>query len=107
MFFDPELWILSKNNIVTYDINTSFSHEFLDSQVDIYPNPTNNILSISSLKPITKVIVYDALGKQIKQLVIGEGDIKLDVNTTNFPKGIYFIEIQVEKEIIRKKVSKI
>ncbi|MCB0380107.1 MAG: T9SS type A sorting domain-containing protein [Flavobacteriales bacterium] len=107
VFFDPELWILSKNNIVTYDINTSFSHEFLDSQVDIYPNPTNNILSISSLKPITKVIVYDALGKQIKQLVIGEGDIKLDVNTTNFPKGIYFIEIQVEKEIIRKKVSKI
>lgn len=107
VFFDPDLWILSKNNIVTYDISTSFTDEFFDSQVKVYPNPTNDILSISSLKPITKIIVYDALGKQIKLFEIGEGDLILNVNTANFPKGIYIIEIEIEKEIIRKKVIKI
>lgn len=107
VFFDPDLWILSKNNTVEYDSITSIQNYFADIQTTVYPNPIQNLLSISSTKTITKVYIYNAFGIQIQQLEINEKCMKLDVNTSNFPKGIYIIEIEMEKEIIRKKVSKI
>ena len=58
--------------------------------VAVFPNPTENILTIQSKKnPIEKAIIYSITGKPVKEIVAVEN--KIDLSTLT--EGVYFIEI--------------
>lgn len=66
VFYDPEKWILSKNNIVILGI----ANHDLNSGVSIYPNPAKDILNVFfSQQPQEeqKYSIIDASGKSVKQ----------------------------------------
>ena len=56
---------------------------------DIYPNPTNDILTINAEFPIDKVEVVDIHGKTL----LTEREGKKSINTSKLEPGVYIIRI--------------
>ena len=72
-------------------------------EIKIFPNPTINSVTISGLKSDGKILIYDILGKQVKNLTVK--------NKTTFslglPSGIYLVKIFVDdKSTIKKLIIK-
>lgn len=86
--------------------DTTLSIEVVDQidAVEFYPNPTKGIFNIKGISgEDTKVIIFDVTGK-----VIYENDNLLDnsINISTYPKGMYFVEIQMHQQSILKKLIK-
>jgi len=66
-----------------------------------YPNPFNPVTTISyslPLKSQVELVVYNALGEKVKQLVNVEkeaGSYSIVLNAAGLPSGIYFYRLQV------------
>jgi hypothetical protein len=77
------------------------------------PNPFSNELIITYKLPesaYTKIDIYNSAGEKIKELLsklLYEGKHEQTWNATYLPPGIYFIRLQVGKEILTKKMIKI
>lgn len=59
--------------------------------LNYYPNPIENLLSISNQSKIEKVEVFDFLGQNIFSKKID--DTKIEINFSNYNSGIYFMKI--------------
>ncbi len=58
--------------------------------INIYPNPTKDVVYITSDKPIKSVEVYDVLGKLLKT------DYSDKINVSQLPNGYYLLKIKTE-----------
>lgn len=67
-------------------------NEFDTAEFKVYPNPTSTSWTISGNSPITKVTVYDILGKRISTLTSNENEVT--VSTINMISGMYFAKIE-------------
>lgn len=72
--------------------------------ISMYPNPTNNYLNISSDNIISKVSIYNILGKQVKNIQINEKSKNIDVS--NLSKGVYMIKYTVDNTVGSSKFMK-
>jgi len=63
-----------------------------DSKPIIYPNPSENQLFIKNHK-MSEILIWDVVGKEILKITPKQPDI-LEINITNWNKGIYFIKIE-------------
>ena len=73
-----------------------------ESLVSIYPNPTNTIVNINA-NEINSVIIYNTLG----QVVFTENKFnanELQVNISQWSKGIYSIQVNTKGQLINKKL---
>jgi CubicO group peptidase (beta-lactamase class C family) len=97
--FDKELW--SKiSQLSTCEVVTDLRSETLQS-FQLFPNPTEHILSIHSNFPIREINIRNLQGKELLKTSIN----KIDIST--LPKGIYLVETQFENGIlVRRKVIK-
>ncbi len=75
----------------------------------IFPNPTNNIITIQGyLDAKTNISLHNNLGKLVMKTAIDfQGVISKQFDLTYLPTGVYFIRIQNTKEKIIKKVVKL
>ncbi|MFZ4399710.1 MAG: T9SS type A sorting domain-containing protein [Bacteroidales bacterium] len=90
---------ISKHIIIT-DIEEHTSND----EVRIYPNPAKNILNID-ISTASDIFVYDANGKLIALSESKNGKTSgLDVS--HFSKGLYFIKIQTNANIVYRKFIK-
>lgn len=76
----------------------------IQEKVSIYPNPANSYIIINSqLKNREMTIkIYNSLGQLMKSQISKSANSVLFVN--EFPKGTYFISINIDNKIITKKV---
>ena len=97
--FDPKHDLISRNNNVTL----SSSSELVESQLEVYPNPTSDILLVN--KPdsleIKEVKIFNTLG----QLVFQQSDLPF-ISLENVVSGMYFIQIHTNHGTVFKKVLK-
>jgi hypothetical protein len=66
------------------------------ASVKIYPNPNTGLFFIETSESI-KVLVYDALGKQIFETSVEIGKQSIDLG--NFDNGLYFIKTKASENI--------
>jgi hypothetical protein len=73
-------------------------------EVNVYPNPTNGIINIvlSNVRNNAYLQVYNVSGRLLKTRILVAKQTTLDLS--NYPKGVYFIRIQQDDEIITKKI---
>ena len=72
------------------------------TNISIYPNPVKDKLLIQGLSNISKVYIYNVLGKLVLSK-INSSEIYLD----NLESGIYIIKIRVDnRDVIRKFIKK-
>ena len=82
------------NNLINYETN-----------INVYPQPTNNTLNIQSDNNIKEISIYDCLGKEISyyQKFNKSSRVKLDVS--NLVSGTYFIKIQTKDDTAVKQIQ--
>jgi len=72
--------------------------------ISIYPNPTKNIINISSaVIKNSEVAIYNMLGEMIYQ---NNSTTKntITVDMTNQPNGVYFVKVKSDNKVITSKV---
>ena len=74
----------------------------MSNDILIYPNPTNNILNISSSEIIQKVEVLDIVGRKVISKSLNSFNYQLDVSNLN--SNVYFINYTIKGVITAKKV---
>ncbi|MDB4088087.1 T9SS type A sorting domain-containing protein [Flavobacteriales bacterium] len=94
----PNTRIYKFTKSVAASLNELNSHDF-----DLYPNPSNQFVSITSDKQsIVSIIISDISGKQVKSIFQDFNSIDLsEINS-----GIYFAQIKTENGSITKKFVK-
>lgn len=65
--------------------------DFENSTISFYPNPTNDIINVSSSETIERITVYNLLGQEVFSKEINSNDFKLDIN--NQASGTYIAKI--------------
>jgi len=87
------------------NVSTSLHNAYLEKQIQLYPNPANELFFISSSKNIfiEQVKIYSTT-QLIKAVETKTNDV-IEILTMDLPNGIYFIELQTEKGVATKKVS--
>lgn len=96
----------ARNVFTPFNLSSSAADSHLSHSVEIYPNPSMDILNISidqSLALEYNVFVTDIMGRQVTQ----------NTKNTNFidvsplQSGIYILNIQTDKGLVTKKFNKI
>jgi murein DD-endopeptidase MepM/ murein hydrolase activator NlpD len=85
---------------VTHSFNIgslSIEDESLAS-TSIFPNPSNDIVNISSTSKIKYVKVFDVLGKRVLGQEDSSGNGIKQLNLSNLSKGVYFIKLEGEQK---------
>ncbi|WP_310993445.1 leucine-rich repeat domain-containing protein [Aequorivita marina] len=91
-----------KDSTATYTGDCTLGTEdFQDVQFTLYPNPTQNILSIDSPEPFNSVRIYSITGSLIKETSNSQVDV------SSLASGIYFVKVYKQGRNSTKKVVKI
>ena len=78
----------------------------IGSQVEIYPNPVNDILYIEAETEIEEVVVYDVYGR-VQNLRNSETQkLRNSIDISNLKSGIYFVKINTNEGNIVKRIIK-
>ena len=73
-------------------MNVLGTSEFEMSEVSVYPNPTSDVWSISTInEDITSIAVYDILGKNV--LTVSPNSKEAVVDGTELNSGLYFAQV--------------
>ena len=87
-----------KSTGLTLDVIENKMH----NSISLYPNPANNFMTINAQNPITLVKLYSVEGKLLRNYTVNEST--LTIQTNELSEGLYFIEIEINKQTIKKSV---
>src|SRR5690554_2799973 len=78
---------------------SSSANDFEKKMFNIYPNPTTDVLNItsSSSENITQAKVYDLTGKLLLHLTFDNHQAQQQIDVSQLVKGLYMIEISTNK----------
>jgi hypothetical protein len=91
-------------HISTADINEGIS---VSRQVSVYPNPAAQILNIKVEevnRTVTGISLYNVEGKEAMSVTGAKGKELYLLNTSDIPKGLYYLHIKSDKGKIVEKV---
>ncbi len=84
---------------------TTSIHAIKAADVVIYPNPAKELLTVGlNDAQQNKITVYDVVGKLVFQAETTT--TQLNIDTKDFPQGVYLLQIQNETGIATKKIIK-
>lgn len=91
-------------------LSTNFNDYNSDDFIQVYPNPTKNILNIklSEIEKVTSIELYDNFGKKIFFVIEKNNQLNnyISSDLTFLNSGIYLLKISTTKEIKYKKIIK-
>lgn len=74
-----------------------------DTELSIYPNPSNGVFTIELSKDTkTSIEVYDVLGKMVKSYE--QNGLKSTLDLSGYPKGIYMVKMISDGKLSSKKI---
>lgn len=78
---------------------SSSANDFEKKMFNIYPNPTTDVLNITSTSTdnITGIIIYDITGKMLHEQAFETSNNQQQIDVSQLAKGIYMIEISTSK----------
>ncbi|MEI6488836.1 MAG: T9SS type A sorting domain-containing protein [Bacteroidota bacterium] len=94
------------DDVTVRDCTNDGVEEIAEQNISISPNPATNQFTIeNSQLRINAIHIYNVLGSAVyQQLTTNNQQLSIDVSTWN--TGVYFVEIESEKGIVRKKLVK-
>lgn len=89
---NPSIYSISE---LFHLISTTSVQVVSSKEVKIFPNPTNNMVTISSPSKIDEFTIFDTLGRTIlSKTGLTESEIKLDVSS--FVPGLYIVKTIID-----------
>lgn len=72
--------------------------------LSIYPNPTNNLVNIVSNEPINSFDIRNLGGQILESKIVNSVSNIIQINLSYYPNGIYFINVNTDKNSITSKI---
>jgi len=94
----------NKGTVFKYQYTTSKVGKLSNSDINIYPNPTTDFLTLNSKNKIDKIEISDISSKLIFSKNVNNKTVKIE--TSNLANGIYFIKTFVNNETFINKIVK-
>ena len=94
----------SPSNEVYIDWTTNSDENVEYQDINIYPNPTENQITIEA-QGLRQVRVFNVMGQEVKVLKTNESTVTIDLSTQ--PKGCYFIETTTEQGCSTRKIVRL
>ena len=88
---------------ISVEAGVGISENVEDESILIYPNPTSDILNISSVNGC-EILICNMLGQIVHQITAIHDEVTID--TRDFAKGTYFVQVKGEKNCVKKFVVK-
>jgi hypothetical protein len=85
-----------------YNNALNIDDEILSRSIKLYPNPVDDVLTINSEIPLTKVEIYSILGRKVKEFNANFNSMRID----NLSNGVYIVRILAEKGSTSRKLIK-
>jgi aminopeptidase N len=113
--FDPNLWILSRNNTITKDpalVVTAVIDPVLNAAIQVLPNPVQQQLTIATgnaAARIRSLQLYDAAGKLVfvKEYANGLAPNTIQVDMSRQTSGMYLLKLNTrDGKVVTKKLLK-
>lgn len=89
IYFDYNTPIVTNNTITTFSNTVNINSAIEEAFFQLYPNPTQNILTIETPKSAS-FVMFDIMGKEVMEVQIENG--KQNINVSNLPKGMYWLK---------------
>src|SRR5438552_13061920 len=73
-------------------------------EIQLYPNPAHDVITIESSGTISQVRVMNLIGQQVKNIYFGNEDTNesVQLSLSNLPQGNYFVEVTMgERKVVR------
>ena len=81
--------------------------ELEEETINISPNPANNQFTIENSQLRINVIhIYSVLGEEVFSQQLTTNNQQLSIDISMWKAGVYFVEVETEKGVVRKKVIK-
>ena len=74
------------------------------NNVDLYPNPTNSVITVKSENKIDAIIIYNVVGEKVSEIQLNAKSTVLDMS--EFSNGIYNLVILAEGSTSHAKIVK-
>ena len=95
-------WFIDNVKVVATDTISSVNENYLETKM--YPNPVDNILTISAEEEIQHVCVYNILSVKVMEMAINNKEAYIDLS--NLEAGMYMVEIIGKNEKSIKTIIK-
>jgi uncharacterized repeat protein (TIGR01451 family) len=108
-FTDSNSCINSDTTIINVMLCTAIDESTTDFGIIIYPNPNTGLFTVEKPSDLNKQVIIkllDVSSKLILEKVIQAGQQKIDMDITNYSKGIYYLQLIVEGEVFVKQILK-
>ncbi len=92
-------------DIAYYSIHPLKTSAFELTQINIYPNPADELLIVETQIPLTKLVVYDLSGKLLLENN-GMDQLQSTIDVSGLSTGIYFIKLQFNNKYVVAKFVK-
>ena len=87
---------------IYFDPDHLYVDENMTQNVEVYPNPAKDILTVKAAN-ISNVVVYNSIGQKVFEKALNADE--MTINTSNFDAGIYMVRIIADGNEITRKVS--
>ncbi len=93
-------YILWKNSHISYCDSVSSSEIFQKKDIEIHPNPTHDLITISNVEKSKKIELFSLNGKFLETIKSNT------ISLRNYSKGIYIIKVTFDDRVEEMKVIK-
>ncbi len=100
----------TEDYIVTIDIPFGIKEYTQLLELNVFPNPTNGVVTISSKNAVSSHLTIQVMNIEGEKVYnensgVVNGSINMTIDLSSFAKGFYFIRVITDKETTNKKIS--
>ena len=93
------------DDVTVRDCTNDGVEEIAEQNISISPNPATNEIMLTSNQKLKTIHIYNVLGEEVLKLErIANSQKAIDISS--WKAGVYFVEVETEKGIVRKKLVK-
>lgn len=102
---DEANWIVNDGGNMVFDAGLIGIEEINQLELNIYPNPTEDLLNITANSTINFIELVDNRGRIVVRKTPQNNNTLVDIS--DFERGVYFLNIGLDNRIERRKISKL
>jgi len=103
--FDPDRHLVCLHSISSSNVGTNQLEE--NSEISIFPNPTNDIVFIDPKnQSIQEICILDVQGRVLEKIYFKGESNKVEINLSKYVTGSYFLRIRTHKSTYIRNILK-
>lgn len=95
-------WKCNSKEYYYYASSTTGIDVSVDSTIDLFPNPTSDIIYITGLSQPAEVMLYSIQGRLLKTV----DQVESTIDISDLPAGVYILNLTSGDQVLRERIVK-